>query len=256
MPESLNILETIPCNLQPPKEPLLHCPPAFVSEFSDNISEMRINERSFGIRVADTEEGRNRASLLIKKMYSWRGYAGTHTLEDNPNQITLSAFDTGDDVIGTVTLGIDSPTVGIMADAVFKDYVDGFRARGARVCEISKLAFDPTVKSKLALGSLFHILYIYAHHIYQCTDAFIEINPRHRRYYESMLGFRTQSEVRINPRVNAPAHLLWLNLDFMGKEIDRLGGISDHPGVERSLYPYFFSKREEHGIADRLMSIG
>ena len=256
MPEILNLRETIASNLVPPRAPLLHCPPAGVSDFSAYISEMRINERSFGIRVADTEEGRNRASLLIKKMYSWRGYAGTHMLEDNPNQITLSAFDAGDEVIGTVTLGIDSPTVGIMADAVFKDYVDGFRERGARVCEISKLAFDPTVKSKLALGSLFHILYIYAHHIYQCTDAFVEINPRHRRYYETMLGFRTQSEVRVNPRVNAPAHLLWLDLDFMGKEIDRLGGISDYPGTERSLYPYFFSKREEYGIADRLMSIG
>ncbi len=225
----------------------------FVSDNSANISEMTINTRSFGIRVADTDEGRNRASMLINKMYAWRGYSGTHRLDDNPNQITLSAFDKGE-VIGTVTLGVDSP-VGILADEVFKDYIDVFRARGAKVCEISKLAFDPTVRSKFALGSLFHILYIYARHIYQCTDAFIEINPRHRRYYENMLGFRTQSGVRINPRVNAPAHLLWLSLDFMGEQIERLGGDSDH-STERSLYPYFFSKREEVGIADRLLSIG
>ncbi|CUI06504.1 possible long-chain N-acyl amino acid synthase [Janthinobacterium sp. CG23_2] len=254
MDQVLNIVETTRFNFPAPDVGDLgsHC--VFVEDYSDNISEMTINTRSFGIRVADTEEGRNRASMLINKMYAWRGYAGTHRLEDNPNQITLSAFD-GGEVIGTVTLGVDSP-VGILADEVFKDHIDVFRARGAKVCEISKLAFDPTVRSKFALGSLFHILYIYAHHIYQCTDAFIEINPRHRRYYEHMLGFRTQSGVRINPRVDAPAHLLWLSLDFMGAEIERLGGVHDDAGTERSLYPYFFSKREEAGIADRLLSIG
>ena len=223
-------------------------------ESSDNISEMTINERAFGIRVADTEEGRNHASMLINKMYAWRGYAGSHRVDDNPNRITLSASDKGA-VIGTVTLGIDSP-IGILADEVFKDQIDLFRHRGAKVCEISKLAFDPTVRSKMALGSLFHILYIYAHHLYQCTDAFIEINPRHRRYYEHMLGFKTLTEVRSNPRVDAPAYLLWLSLEHMGNEIDRLGGTSDNPGNERSLYPYFFSKREEIGIANRLFNIG
>lgn len=254
MTHLLNMIETSRFNFTAPETPAFGSTEPLFSVNSDNISEMTINTRSFGIRVADTEEGRNRASMLINKMYAWRGYTGTHRLEDNPNQITLSAFDKGE-VIGTVTLGVDSP-VGILADEVFKDHIDVFRARGAKVCEISKLAFDPTVRSKFALGSLFHILYIYAHHIYQCTDAFIEINPRHRRYYEHMLGFRTQSGVRLNPRVNAPAHLLWLSLDFMGQQIERLGGVSDQGGAERSLYPYFFSKREEIGIADRLLSIG
>lgn len=221
---------------------------------SATITEMTINERNFGIRVADTEEGRNSASMLINKMYAWRGYAGTHRVEDSPNRITLSAFDKGE-VIGTVTLGIDSP-IGILADEVFKDLIDKLRDDGAKICEISKLAFDPRVRSKMALGSLFHILFIYAHQLYQCTDAVIEINPRHRRYYEQMLGFKTQSESRTNPRVNAPAYLLRLDLSHMGRMIEEFGGTSDHVGNERSLYPYFFSKREEAGIAERLFKIG
>lgn len=221
---------------------------------SDSITEMTINQRAFGIRVADTEEGRNHASMLINKMYAWRGYAGSHRVDDNPNRITLSASDQGV-VIGTVTLGIDSP-IGLLADDVFKEELDGFRSRGCKLCEISKLAFDPTVRSKMALGSLFHILYIYAHHFYRCTDAFIEINPRHRRYYEHMLGFKTLTDVRSNPRVDAPAYLLWLDMKYMGAQIQRLGGTSDSPGTERSLYPYFFSKREEEGIANRLFNIG
>ena len=87
---------------------------------------MTINAKTINIRVADTEEGRNSASMLINRMYAWRGYGGSHRVEDNPNRITLSASDEGQ-VIGTVTLGIDSP-VGILADDVFKDRIDVLRA--------------------------------------------------------------------------------------------------------------------------------
>ena len=254
MVQSMSIIETNRFNLIQPLLCISSSLPGRMTGDSDTIDRMTIHERSFGIRVADTDEGRNSASMLINKMYAWRGYHVPHRLDDNPNQITLSAVEHGE-VYGTVTLGVDSPS-GILADEVFKDHIDAFRARGARVCEISKLAFDPTVRSKAALGSLFHILYIYATQMYNCTDAFIEINPRHRRYYENMLGFQTQSAVRLNPRVNAPAHLLWLSLDFMGDQIARLGGTHGEHDGERSLYPHFFSRREERGIADRLLKIG
>ncbi len=220
----------------------------------ETISDVAAKEKSFGIRVADTDEGRMHASLLINKMYSWRGYSGTHRVEDDPSRITLSASDQGK-VVGTVTLSIDSPA-GILADDVFQDLIDPFRARGAKVCEITKLAADPTVRSKLVLASLFHIMFIYGRRMHHCTDVFIEVNPRHRRFYETMLGFHCMGEMRMNPRVNAPAYLLWANLDEVQEKIEEYGGHSDHPGNERSLFPYFFSQKEEQGIARRLMSMG
>src|SRR5690348_15667438 len=125
----------------------------------DSIINVTLNEKTFGIRTADTDGRRSSANLLINKMYAWRGYAGTHGLDDDPNRITLSASDHGE-VVGTVTLGIDSP-VGLLADEVFKDEIDRFRERGAKVCEITKLAFDPKVRSKAALASLFHVMFIY-----------------------------------------------------------------------------------------------
>jgi hypothetical protein len=219
----------------------------------DNLTEIAINQTSFGIRVADTEEGRSAASLLINKMYAWRGYAGSHKIEDNPNRITLSATDKGM-VKGTVTLGIDSP-IGILADEIFREEIDAFRARGGKVCEITKLAFDPSASSKMALASLFHLLFIYGRHLHGCTDVFIEVNPRHRRFYETMLGFQKLGELRTNPRVSAPAYLLWTSLDYVEAQIARLGGTSTHPGAERSLYPYFFSLREEKGILNRLLAL-
>lgn len=220
---------------------------------ADTLTDVTLDKKLFGVRVADTEEGRNSASLLINKMYSWRGYGSNHKVEPNPNRITLSATHKGE-AVGTVTLGIDSE-IGILADEIFKDRIDEFRARGAKVCEITKLAFDPKVNSKMALGSLFHLLFIYGHHLHQCTDVFIEINPRHRRYYETMLGFTCLGELRHNARVNAPAYLLWVSVQKVDQEIERLGGKSLHHGAERSLFPYFFSKREEMGIVHRLMAI-
>jgi hypothetical protein len=220
--------------------------PAAPAEMEDVI----VGQESFGIRLTDTPEGRNSASMLINKMYAWRGYAGTHQLEDNPNRITLTATDKTT-AVGTLTLGIDSP-IGILADATFKDEIDGLRRRGAKVCEFTKLAFDPEVRSKMALASLFHIAVIYARDLNHCTDLFIEVNPRHRRFYERMLGFTQLGETKTNPRVNAPAHLLWVSLDYVTRQIQEFGGTFSRPGNERSFYPLFFSPREEKGIINRL----
>ena len=218
------------------------------------LEDLTVDQKTFAIRLADTEEGRNTASMLINKMYSWRGYSGSHDLHDSPNRITLTASDKNM-AIGTITLSIDSP-IGILADEIFKDQVDIRRNLGGKVCELIKLAFDPNIRSKLVMASLFHVAFIYGRYIHNCTDVFIEVNPRHRRFYETMLGFKRLGERRMNPRVNAPAFLLWVNVEFVAEQIRKVGGTNSHPGSGRSLYPYFFSHREEEGILHRLLNIG
>ena len=220
---------------------------------ASEIEDVIVNQDSFGIRLTDTAEGRNSASMLINKMYAWRGYAGTHHFSDDPNRITLTATDKGE-VVGTLTLGMDSE-IGLMADQIFKDELDENRRNGARLCEFTKLAFDPAVRSKTALANLFHLAVIYARDIHQCTDIVIEVNPRHRRFYEYMLGFKREGEMKMNTRVNAPAYLLRVNLAFVTEQIQKHGGTFSTAGNERSFYPYFFSPREEQGIIHRLLSI-
>jgi hypothetical protein len=130
------------------------------------------------------------------------------------------------------------------------------RQRGARLCEFTKLAFDPAVRSKTSLANLFHLAVIYARDIHHCTDIIIEVNPRHRRFYEHMLGFERQGDLKTNPRVNAPAYLLRVRLDYVTEQIQKFGGtFSTSNGAERSFYPYFFSPREERGIINRLLRI-
>lgn len=218
-----------------------------------SIVDVCINERIFGIRAADVDERRNSASMLISKMYTWRGYTGNHQVGNDPNRITLTASDKGE-VIGTLSLGLDSQ-VGLLADEVFQDRIDPYRARG-KVCEIVKLAIDPAVKSKAVLASLFHVAFIYARDLNACSEIFIEVNPRHRRFYESMLGFEVECASRHNPRVDAPAVLLRVNTVFGTEQIVTRGGKSSNPGNDRSMFPYFFSSREEAGIINRLKLIG
>jgi hypothetical protein len=217
------------------------------------LEDVIVTQDSYGIRLTDTAEGRNRASLLINKMYAWRGYAGTHQVVDDPNRITLTATDRGN-VVGTLTIGMDA-AVGLAADQVFKEELDDMRERGARLCEFTKLAFDPSVKSKASLANLFHLAVIYARDIHQRTDIVIEVNPRHRRFYEQMLGFEQQGQLKNNPRVNAPAYLLRVSLDFVTEQIRKYGGTFTERSTGRSFYPYFFSPREEEGIINRLLRI-
>ena len=220
--------------------------------FSED-GDIILNQDSYGIRLLDTPDGRNSASMLINKMYAWRGYGSNHTFTNDPNRITLNASDKGD-VVGTVTIGIDSPA-GLAGDAIFKEELDRLRAGGAKLCEFTKLAFDTSVRSKAALANLFHLAVIYARDLHGCTDIVIEINPRHRRFYEHMLGFKREGDLKINPRVNAPAYLLRVNLEYVTEQIQRHGGTWSSESTERSFYPFFFSPREEAGIRNRLLNI-
>lgn len=256
MDTQLNAVEAMAAMEDQPREQAPRREPQRIGDDAQDgplLGQVTDDDRTFMIRLADTDEGRNSASLLISKMYATRGY-NVAKIEKDPNRITLAASDKGV-VIGTVTLGIDSEK-GILADEIFRDHADQYRARGAKLCEITKLAFDPQVKSKMALASLFHMLFIYARYVYQCTDVLIEVNPRHRRFYSTMLDFTDQAELRHNTRVDAPAYLMWLSVEHMAQQIERLGGTSSHPGTERSLYPYFFSKREEIGLANRIIKLG
>lgn len=201
------------------------------------------------IRLADCDGQRNRANMLLNRMYSWRGYGSSHALPTAPNCVTFTAS-SDEEVIGTLTLTVDSPA-GLALDHTFKEELESFRtAPGARLCELTKFAFDTSSPARPRLAALFHIIFIYGSMHYDCTDLFIEVNPRHSRFYQVMLGFTPVGVPKINAAVNAPSQLMWLNVGDIGRQIERqAGGAGD---ASRSLYPYFFSAKEAEGIYGRL----
>jgi hypothetical protein len=209
----------------------------------------RVSREEFKIRLANTEDRRRSASLLIEKMYSWRGYEAA-ALSRDPNKITLVAHQENK-VAGTVTLGLDSPR-GLVVDEMYKAEVDKLREQGRKIAELTKLAVDESAASRSVLAALFHIAFIYAYHIHKYTDFVIEVNPRHALFYKRMLGFNLVGTEKMCPRVGAPAVLLHLDFDYIEQQISHLGGVLPPPPKEKSLYPYGFSKQDEEGIAQRL----
>lgn len=219
-------------------------------ELRPSMEDIVTDETSFGIRLVDTPEGRNKASMLIHKMYAWRGLAGTHALSNDPNRVTLMAHRNGEPV-GTLTVGLDSPS-GILADQLFKPEIDAFRTLGNRVCEITKLAFDIESSSKSYLAALFHLSVIVARDIHACDIVFIEISPRHRGFFQRTLGFVQLGEEKINPRVSVQGILMHAPLTYMTEQTQLFGGQGAAAVGERSLFPLFYSPREERGIINRL----
>lgn len=210
--------------------------------------EERMGEKLFKLRFAQQDEVFNHASMLVQKRYAWRGFPKAQ-LKKYPNRITILSFHE-EKIVGTVTVGYDSEE-GLMGDEIYKPEIEALRAQGKRVGELSKLAIDENIGSKQLLASLIHIAYLYGV-IHECTDAIIEIVPRHKVFYERMLGFKQIGEEKMNNRVHFPVLLMHLELEYMGQKIEELGG-KGKVAKDRSLYPYFFSAHDQEGILARLL---
>ena len=208
-----------------------------------------IDQQLFHIRMANSEGRREAASLLIKKRYSWRGYYIDPPVTNEPNRITLVA-ETANETVGTMTLCLDGD-MRLPADENFRDELDELRAQGRRLSEPSRLAIDDNVPKRV-FASLIHIAYIYARNIHHFTDMVIEVNPRHAAFYKKMLGLQDLGKQRTCTRVDAPAVLLRVTLEYMAQQIQKFGGLMEQHGKERSFYPYFFPSEDEIGITNRL----
>ena len=236
-----------------PLETGAHMWPLVIEDLESTLlSDTKVGQRLFKIRAANTEGHRSSANILVRRRYAWRGYqtavaaSGAH----DANRITLIAVG-HDETIGTISIGFDNDD-GLFVDDLFPDEVNALRSEGRKVCEFTKLAMDSIVRSKRVLASLFHVAYIYAHRLKGFDSLLIEVNPRHVLYYEKMLGFTVLGPKRLNKRVNAPAVLMCLDFSHAHAQISRFGGSPQYSAVERSLYPYFFSVKEEAGIVGRL----
>lgn len=216
--------------------------------------ELVLVRSGYRVRHANSLAQLKKARTLIKSMYAWQGYAtdSTAALQETPNCVTLEAS-TAKKLFGTLTVALDSED-GLFADELYRSEINILRRTGRRVCEITTLAFNPKYSSKEVIASLFHLAYLYAHHMHNATDILIEVNPRHASFYQRRLGFRQIGEPRTCARVNAPAVLLHIALDYGAKQIAKYAGSRDPK--ERSLYPYFFSEAEVQGLTNRIRCAG
>ena len=214
-------------------------------------SQMVVQEKNYKIRLAHSKNSFNSASMLVQRMYLQKGYE-IPGMQKMPDRITLTASQNGN-VAGTITLGIDAGN-GLLADENYRQEVDLLRAEGRRVCELTKFAVDRVSGSKRVLAALFNVAYIFGRILQKQTDVVIEVTPKHAKFYRRMLGFEQIGPERLNSRVNTVGVLLRLELDYVDRQIEHWGGRLDQADGEGSLYPYFFSKEDEEGITQRLLS--
>lgn len=146
--------------------------------------------------------------MLVRRMYAWRGYQNDskHEHPENPYRLALAAWQ-DDDLVATLTLGRDGQA-GLLSEALYGKEIAGLRQVGRTICEFSRLAVDPDYSSRQLLARLFSSAHDYALTSFGATDAVIEVNPRHVRFYEREFGFAQIGDLRICPRVEAPAVLM------------------------------------------------
>lgn len=221
-----------------------------ITSSSKEKQEFLLERNGYSIHIVNSLKQRIKANTLIKRMYASRGYCTKtiSTFSHDPHQVTFQAS-AKEITTGTITLKIGSNKE-LLADELYRKELDGFRKKGRKICELSKFAAFMHHNSKEIFATLFHLAFIYAYIIHKTNDAFIEINPRHTSFYKRMLGFYPIGEMRICKRVNAPAVLLHLDLDYMSKQIISLAGTCKHNS--KSIYPYFLSQHEEKKLAHKI----
>ncbi len=163
--------------------------------------------------VARSADQIERARDLVRKRYTRRGY---RMVEDSgipfPTPARASHFfpivaTAGGRLLGTVTLGADSPA-GLMVDDAHRDTVNAIRGEGGFVCELVRLALDENVDTKMVLTVLFEYLHRMAVDRFRLTDLLIEVIPQHANYYCRLLGFERASAVRYCQRVGGVKSVL------------------------------------------------
>lgn len=169
----------------------------------------------YDIHLARTHFQQGAVSRLVRRMYAWRGYSMQPSVypQNDPNRVTLAVWD-DEDVVATLTIGLDSSD-GLLADGLYAQELSALRRLGRRVCEVTRLAVHPEFSSGQMLNALFRSALMYGKEHMQASDAVIEVNPRHVRYYERRFGFRQVGKLRQCERVNAPAVLLHQTLDSL-----------------------------------------
>jgi hypothetical protein len=165
---------------------------------SPNLVIRRVTEKQDQLATDD----------LVRRMYGWRGYRVKRQAETpyDHDRITLAAWQDGN-LAGTLTLSCDNER-GLLCESLYPAEVSALRAKGLKICECSRLAIDPDFSSRSLLESFLQSAYDFARLHFGATDALIEVNPRHCRYYENEFGFSRLGPRRLCPRVQAPALLL------------------------------------------------
>jgi hypothetical protein len=174
--------------------------------------------------VAVSPDHREAVQKLVHRRYAWRGYnvpQMDHAVDvaaaGQESSVTLLAEQQGT-LVGTLTLTLDSPR-GLLAEQTYGEEIERVRSQGRQIGELVKLAMEEGVDWKSVLDSLLQATYLLAHVLHCSTDLFIEVNPRHVRFYQRVFGFTSGTAQRLCARAGAPSVLMRLDLEEFSQRL-------------------------------------
>lgn len=137
---------------------------------------------------------------LVHDAYVQRGY-----IHPSPNGVRLRAYEAmpetatfvarvGHRIVGTISVVVDSPALGLPCTEAFGDVVGDLRGQGRRIAEATNWAVSPGYRYSGVLTELMRCALAYTAAI-GCDDFVGAVCPGHARFFE-LLGFETVADVR------------------------------------------------------------
>lgn len=198
-------------------------------------------ERDVQVQVAARPTDWTQAFELVAASYRARGYES-----DGPQRFRFTAYhalpDTtvfvakhADEVIATLTLVLDNTLLGLPMESVYGPEIEQLRQAGRHLVEVTSLAdkslgvreFVPVFTALMRVMSQYGLL--------QDADTWvITINPRHRAFYQKVMGFVPIGPWRAYPTVqNHPAEAYLLNVPMLQANAPRMYEQFFHEWVPR-----------------------
>jgi hypothetical protein len=179
------------------------------------------------IRVATRTQQLEAAEELVRKRYEWRGYQVPRTQDTYvgsvSRRVVIVAEKSCGGLLGTVSVRPDSPR-GLLAEMTYGSEIQALRQRGHLLGEVVKLAVDNSAASRFVAETLIRCAYLISHKAHERSHVVIEVNPRHVRFYEKVLGCVVIAAERLCARVDAPSVLMELHLDQFERRLQATSG--------------------------------
>lgn len=215
------------------------------------------NQKDFIIKIANTLEEREAVFRLAYQVYLEKGFIKSNYSEwlvqnydAMSDTVILSVWDKNTKLVGSLTLIFDA-NFKLPAEKIYPDEIQKLKLKGEKLLEVSRLVISQEFRnSKEVLLLLYNYMLIYAFHVKQYDAMIIEVNPRHKTYYKTLLKYDEIGNEKECPSVqNAPAVLLYLPLHRYQAEVEYFSHQTNSSTKERSLYPHFLKPEQEKLVA-------
>jgi hypothetical protein len=221
-------------------------------------------------KTAETTDELEQSYRLLHDNYVEQGYMFPHPsglrvtiFNALPTTRTFIAVNAGR-VVSCLTLVPDSP-LGLPMDDIYREELDGLRRSGRRMAEVSGLATDRSVCEAGCTILLNLVKCLYAQALASgLDDICIAVNPSHKRFYETGLGFRVLGDLKTYSSVNyAPAYALRLEVRAFAsnaraansrlyrslsrdlEEFSKVVRLENDPTMSETMLNHFFCRRTD-----------